>query len=605
MKKTIVTCLVAALSSVTMLKAQSIQEGMNHLYADRYKSAIGVFEKMLAADPNNTAATYWLGQVYFDMDDNAKARQLYQAAMQKSGSDPYILVGMGHVDLMENKANDARQKFEAALTASRGKKGDDPLIQSAIGRAIADSKTGDFKWAVQLLEAATSKDPKNTEAWIQLGNNYRKADPGNGGGLAFQAYKKALEANPAFAVADLRLAKIFESQKNYERVLEYLNSAAQRDPRFAPAYYELFYYYFFRTQYPEAEAQLNKYVANTDQSWETEYLQAQLFWAKKDYATAVTKAEAVAATNGAATKPRVYRLLADAYFSKGDFTNAKRTSDIFFSKEKPEEVTLYDLQLRAEILAKTGGTDEEILNTYLSAAKLDTTAGLKIDLLKKGAASYKEQKKRSYESVLISKVIDLRAKPSLVDYFDITMASYFTPDYVKAREWAVKMRDTFPDQMYGYEWSVNASRILDSVKKDSIYVPDLLLMETFANTDTVKYKKQLLSSFRSLADYYYNTARDKDKSLEYFNKWLVIDTANAETIKKYIDMAERLSAPRPSSNAPSTPKTPPAQTGGTQPRAATTTKPAGTTTAKAAGTSTKPAATTTKKAAPKSTAEKK
>ncbi len=49
---------------------------MNHLYAERYKSAIGVFEKLLAANPNNIEAIYWLGQTYFDMDDNAKARQI-------------------------------------------------------------------------------------------------------------------------------------------------------------------------------------------------------------------------------------------------------------------------------------------------------------------------------------------------------------------------------------------------------------------------------------------------------------------------------------------------------------------------------------------------
>lgn len=572
MKKTIVTYLVAAFSSVTMLQAQTIQEGMNHLYADRFKSAIGVFEKLIAANPNNTEAIYWLGQVYFDMDDNAKAKQLFQNAMNTNGNSPFILVGMGHVDLMESKPNDARQKFETAITSSNTKKGIDVPIHAAVGRSIVDSKIGDYNWAIQLLEAATTKDPRNTEAWLQLGNAYRKAKPGEGGGDAFMAYRKALEVNPAFAVADLRLAKIFESQKNWDRVLEYLNSAVTRDSKFAPAYYELFYYYFFRTNYAEAETQMNKYVATTDQSWETEYLQAQLFWAKKDYATAISKAEGVATTNGAATKPRVYRLLADAYYSKGDFANAKKWSDMFLGKEKADDITLYDVQLRAEILAKSGATDEEVLTTYLSATKLDTTVNHKIDLLKKGAAFFKEQKKRQYEGSIIEKIIEIKPKPTLNDYFDLTMASYFTPDMPKAYIAAGKMIELGPDQVFGYEWRFNTANIIDSVKKDSIAVPAALELNNFAAKDTVKYKKQYLSSSRFLGGFYFN-ARNKEKAIEYLTKWRDADPVNYATVDQYLEQAKKIGTQPPTT--PKTPATTP-KTGGTQPKATSGTKPAAT-----------------------------
>ncbi len=88
MKKITITFLAAGLLVVSGLKAQTIQEGMNHLYADRFKSAIGVFEKLLATNPNNIEATYWLGQTYLDMDDNAQARQSYEKALATNGSAP-------------------------------------------------------------------------------------------------------------------------------------------------------------------------------------------------------------------------------------------------------------------------------------------------------------------------------------------------------------------------------------------------------------------------------------------------------------------------------------------------------------------------------------
>ena len=76
MKKTTISLFLSGMLFVSGLKAQTIQEGMNHLYADRFKTAESVFQKMLATNPNNIEAIYWLGQVYFDMDNNAAARQL-------------------------------------------------------------------------------------------------------------------------------------------------------------------------------------------------------------------------------------------------------------------------------------------------------------------------------------------------------------------------------------------------------------------------------------------------------------------------------------------------------------------------------------------------
>ena len=49
MKKTLFTlCTVFMLAN---LNAQSIQEGINHLYADRFKSAEQTFQKLLGSKP--------------------------------------------------------------------------------------------------------------------------------------------------------------------------------------------------------------------------------------------------------------------------------------------------------------------------------------------------------------------------------------------------------------------------------------------------------------------------------------------------------------------------------------------------------------------------
>ena len=63
---------------------------------------------------------------------------------------------MGQVELKENKLSEARQRFEAAITMTRGKKGDDPVILNAVGRAITNTyNTKKRKVGYQLCSGKT------------------------------------------------------------------------------------------------------------------------------------------------------------------------------------------------------------------------------------------------------------------------------------------------------------------------------------------------------------------------------------------------------------------------------------------------------------------
>lgn len=548
MKKTTITLLTAGLLFMSGLKAQTLQEGMNHLYADRFTSAIGVFEKLLAANPNNMEAVYWLGQTYFDMDENAKARQLYEKALATNGSSPLILVGLGHADLLENKVNDARQKFEAAITAATaGKKGADPVVLTAVGRANVDAKAGDFNYAIEKLNQAVEKADKNTETLLQLGNAYRKARPGEGGGEAFRAYKKAQEIDPSFAVVSLRLALLFESQKNWELVLENLNDAIKRDSRFAPAYRELFYFYFFRAKFPEAEEQLNKYIANSDQDIQHEHLYAQLCWARKDFDCATNRAEKVVSAMGQKTKPKVLKLLADAYFQKGDYTNAKKYMDWFLKKEKKEDVSSGDYKLLADILAKSGGTGDEVMEAYMKGAALDSVLISKVDILKKGAEAFKAAGDRVREGDIRSEIIRLKgANSGQRDYFDAGFAYYQGNILDKSKALFATYTEKWPQETFGWQMLFTIGRVEDSTMEKGLAVePGLKYLEVLEK-DTAKNRKSILSTAGYLAQYYANIAKDKAKAIEYLKKMLLFDPAN-EAIQNNIKALEKALGTKPSS----------------------------------------------------------
>ncbi|MGZ8515734.1 MAG: tetratricopeptide repeat protein, partial [Chitinophagaceae bacterium] len=255
MKKTFITFLVAGLLLVSAIQAQSIQDGVKDLYAERFKSAKATFEKLLAANPNNIEATYWLGQTHIEMEDTSGAKKVYEKALLASANAPLVIVGMGQIDLMQNKVSEARQRFETAITMTKGKKGNDAVILNAVGRAITKvyndkTKIGDINYAISKLEEASQQKIKeeglSADIYLNLGDAYRKAKPGEAGGLAYQNYQKAIDVSPGFAVPHHRMAHLFNSQRNWDLYEKYLNDAITKDPKFAPAYYELSYYNMLR-----------------------------------------------------------------------------------------------------------------------------------------------------------------------------------------------------------------------------------------------------------------------------------------------------------------------------------------------------------------------
>lgn len=550
MKKTLhAVCFLTALIT-TGAKAQTIQEGINHLYADRFTSAVNTFQKILAVNPNVIEATYWLGQTYLDMDDNDAARHLYDKALMTNGNAPLIMVGKGHVLLLDKKTEEARQMFESALTITRTKKGDDPVILNAIGRANVDAKQGDLAYAIEKLELALQRDPRNADIALNLGNAYRKANPGSGGGKAYEYYQRALQLNPNFVYPYIRIAKLFETQKNWEFYLENLYKAIEKDPSFSLAYYELFYYHFFLTQnYNEAEEYLKKYNATrtNEKDIMDEHLYAQLCWVRKDYDCAISKAMNVYHTVGAAkVKPRVLRLLAYSYLDKKDFTNAKKYVDEFLLKEKDPLVPA-DYTLKAEIYAGVGTPCDQLYGLYLDGAAADSVLQSKIDYMNNAAEYFKGKNCKKQEADMRMMVFNTRKSPNPAGLFNLGLNYMQAGVLEKADSLFLAYNKAFPDSIYGYSFRGRINYTLDTTMTVEPFISNLLqnyeMTLNIAATDPVRFKSHGISAARTLAAYYVNIRSSKDTALTFVYKGLGIDSTDA-SLKSIRDILERQPAPK-------------------------------------------------------------
>lgn len=544
--------LVAVVMGGNVLFAQSVDEGKKFLYYHRYKSAKEAFEKVLAANPNNIDAVYWLGQTLLDKSqdntvfDSVAAKNLYQKALQQNGNAPLLLAGMGQVELTEGKTNDARQRFETAITLTKGKEVD---VLNAVGRANVEAKAGDANYAIEKLNLATQvKKFNDAETYMLMGDAYRKLIDG---GNAVTSYNKALGIDPKLAAAKYSIARVYLTQNNPDYFLPAFEEAVQLDPAYAPAYYELFYYYY-RRDVNKASGYLDKYIANADQGPEMEYLKTDFTWAKGDNAGAKAAAQKLITQYGDKVSPRMYRMVAYTSDTLGDLAGAKQAMNTFFQKAKPEEVLPADYIELAKIDSKTPGNEQSAFENFKKAIALDTVAENKVKYTQQAADLAKKLGNRTEQANWLGVAYSLEKNPNQNDLYNWGYAHYQAGNYTTSDSIFALYEQKYPTEIFGPLWRAKSNQAMDTTMEKGLAVTHYQNFVKVAKAaDSVKYKPQIVSALFYLASYSNDIKKDKDAAIDYLTQVTQIDPAN-EQAPKFIQI---LSKPAKSSTPATKPKT--------------------------------------------------
>jgi Flp pilus assembly protein TadD len=563
MMKSAFSILLAAFLSISAF-SQTVQEGVSNLYAERYQSARTIFEKMLSANPNNIEATYWLGQTMLAQDNIQGAKSLYEKALVTNGNAPLILVGMGHVELVEGKKAEARQRFETALTASRGRKGNDPVVLNAVGRANVVSyndrtKHGDLDYAISKLNEAAQLAPANPDIFLNLGNAHRKK---HNGSEAVQAYRKAVNYAPAL----YRTAMLYKTQTSYRQpdswgvVLDNLNNAINADPKFAPAYEELYYYNLLaKKDFATAENFASKYITSSDPSPENEYLRAQTLFVQNKFADAIKLGQEIITKTNNNPKARVYRLLVYSYLGSKDTATACKYSNEFFAKANEEDILGQDYLAQA---SSCGKSDPALLQSaIMKAVSMDSVLSRQVILLNDAAKDAKAAGQRVLEAELNKMSFKLRGEQvnatELIN--DIALPYFFGGDYVRADSAAKEYIKLAPDSIYGHYWSALAQERIDTAMTQGLAMPAYQKVLEIAMKDKVRLKSQGVRAAQLLAIYHFNVKNDKATALNFTQQGLEIDPTNAnlQNIKNTLEAPARPAAKPAAPSKPAAKKTPP------------------------------------------------
>ncbi len=518
---------VAMLMISGFISAQTIQDGKKFLYYQRLQSAKETMEKVVAAAPANPEAIYWLSQVYFDLNDVNGAKEVLKKGMEgANGSNPLLLVAMGQAELIGKKADDARQRFETAISLTKGK---DVNVYAAIGRANAEDG-GDAAYGIEKLKAATLvKGFKDAMVHVYMGDLYRKL---NDGGGAVSSFENALLVDPKLAIAKYKIGKIYLTQGNEQKdiFLAKFNDAVTDDPGFTPAYYDLYVYYFSR-DVQKATQYFNSYKANADAGPALDYEEASLQFAAADFKNAIAKSDALLQAQGEKADARLYRLKAYSYDKLGDSVQALALLETFFQKAKAEQVNPDNYVVAAFNAAKTKSPASKIDYFFGKSIETDTTVSNKIDYARKAADFYKKSGNSIKSAEWLTKVLSINPKQSKVDLYNAGFENFKALQYQRADSIFSVYKVAFPNEVYGHYWSFRSRSAIDSTMEQGLAVADCEKFISIAETDKVKNKNTLITAYGYLAGYTANIKKDLAGASGFLEKIIEIDPNNQDAIK--------------------------------------------------------------------------
>ncbi|MES2647488.1 MAG: hypothetical protein V4717_11470 [Bacteroidota bacterium] len=522
---------------------QTVTDGIKAIYYKKYKTAQSIFLPLVNANPADVQANYWLGQVALNQaqPDLELAKTIYTKAMLTTNKNPLIVVGLGHVALLQGDLQGSKAFFESALAATNNKKGGDPAILVAIGRANADgdSNTGDRLYAIEKLKTAAKLDPKNPEIYVLLGIEHLKGGI-EAGGEAKRAFETALEIDPSYVVAKYRIARIFMGQRSKMFFMPLLEETVQADPAYGPAWLALYNYYAER-DVNKAKEYIEKYIAVSDKDCETDLFYADYLFRAGKREDALAKATALEGTCTGDNMPNLYKLMSTIYDRMGDSIQARRYLLTYLSKQLPAKINATDYAVYANLLARFNGTETEVEEYMNKSFALDTSVELKLKNAAALGELYNKQNNLCVSAKWYSVASFLKPVLSASDYYYwgdavtkcmnvqadtlVRRAMYVTADSIY-QQYALN----FPGQVQPFSFRANLGKLYDRDTSMGTALPAIYAYTSFLMKDSARNKAGIIRNYYYLIPYYAKL-KSYDKALEAANAILLLEPTNEYALK--------------------------------------------------------------------------
>lgn len=537
MMKKITGTLIITFMFSTVLVAQDAAEVEQLLDNERYESAEAILEKKLNTDGVMPDISYLLVKTYLEQDKVEEVKDFISKYKLSDSpeSDPLDRITYARYLLQKGDKAGADAIFNSILENKKNRK--NPSLLMAMAEVNISEPKGDASLALEWLKMAADKDDDNPSIFILEGLAYRKLSDAS---KAYLAYQQALKKDKNNVKAHYLLGKIFTAQKNSEVYLEHFMKAYEVDSTYAPVL-EALYDHYYNVDVRIARKFLEKFIANTDHNIQHDYRMTDIYYLTGDYDRAITEALKLIDTEKEKAQPRLYKLMAYSALKSKDSLKALEYVNQYFSKEQPAKFIAADFELKAILTEAQPGAEKGAIEYYSIAAEMDTLVANKLKFATAIIKLAKKADMASIQAYWLGKLYQWKDKTNNIDLFNWGLAHYTAAEYLKSDSVFTLYTERYPEDIFGYYWRAQSNAAIDTSLIEGLAVPHYIRVTEIGEKDKEKNKKMLLKAYGYLGGYEANTRKDYVQSLMWFEKYLELDSENAdakryaETLRKWIE----------------------------------------------------------------------
>jgi cytochrome c-type biogenesis protein CcmH/NrfG len=538
---------LALVASASVVKAQDIKEAKKAIDAEQFQKAKSLLKSIIKAKPSDGEANFVLGNVYLNQSIIDSAKIYYLNGLEASEKKNLNYIGLAQIDLDSKNAASATANFGLATKDMKRKDVDEFIY---IGRAYMNSVNPDYTNAVASLKKALAIEPQNAQALLAIGDAYYGANNQND---AYKAYRDAFTADPTLLRAKMQLGVLLKGAKSYEEAIKSFDEVIALNANYGPVYRELAetYYKWARNKPSTSTVNLQKAITNyekylslTDYSLDSKMRHADFLILVKDYKNLEVVANKMIAEDK--VNPRIFRYLGYAAYENGNYDVAIKSIEDYI-KVPTNKIIGRDYLYLGYAKIKKGTNAEGVVDpATFNAGLAEIKKGVAMDPLAVeelgdfGKELFGKKQFAQAAALYELSAANTDSKNYLTDNVYYGIALYYAnvnktataPEVVAdlgkadaAFDRVLVASPTY-DEAYLYKGRIN-----NLLEKDDLIIKNY---EEFVTKTTAKGAeelakpatvKKIVEAYNSIGASYANT--DKAKAIEYFNKTLVLDPANA------------------------------------------------------------------------------
>ncbi len=531
------------LASASM-NAQDVDQASKAIDAEQYEKAKSILKSILNTTPTNGKASFLLGNVYLRQSVEDSAKIYFQKGLAAKEGANLNNIGLGQIDLDNNKITEAKANFTLATATIKRKSIEEYIF---IARAYMNASTPDYKAAIEVLNRAKAVNPNDAQLQLALGDAFYGDKNQN---EAYVAYRAAYGTDSSLIRAKMQSGVLLKGARAFNEAVKAYDEVIALNPNYGPVYRELAetYYLWANTDGKKYTENIQKslgfyekYMSLTDYSLSSRMRHADFLILAKDYKALEIEANKMKELDK--VNPRILRYLGYAAFENGNIDAAITALTDFTTKSTNKIIARDYFYLAQAKTKKAQGADgmitdkvafDDVLSNYKKAIELDEKIANELNAI--GKAYFTKKQYKEAASVFELAIATTTSKNFLEDNIYYGLCVYTENRNKKPEELdkeamikADKSLDVViaatPSYLESYLYKARINNTLENDEVAQVTYQkfiDLVVVKT--PEEIAANKTKLIEAYNNIAAIYANT--DKPKAVEYFTKTLELDPAN-------------------------------------------------------------------------------